>query len=543
MSAPMKRLSTSVVGLALLASLGAASYTVAAGDSLSEIAENNGVSTRALADANGLANPDMIRIGQVLEIPTAAIAAAMHEVQPGDRLADIARANNTTIKAIAAANGIDDINLIRIGQVLEIPGMQGSSSENDADPTSYRVTSGDALSLIAARFGLPTVLLAEANAITNVDKILVGSVLKIPAVGDTPPPDPAPAPADEPAPAPAPAPAPEPAARTYVVAAGDALSIIARDNGVTTDALAAANGITNPATIFVGQTLTIPSSETAEVAPSPEPAAEPAEEPAETPAPIPLPNPSDPKTVLEPTYYQVQSGDTLSAIAASFVGMRAEDIAFANGLGGDGDLQVGATLVIPVLERNTRGVVSPDAFKANNETFHTVADGETMTSIADAFGVDVNQLAELNGIGDIRYVAVGHVLEIPANRWVCPLPNAIFINDWGFPRTGGRTHEGNDLFVAIGTPIAAPVAGVLTNKEGPVGGLQFNLVGDDGVTYIGSHLSDFGAEGRVSPGDVIGYVGDSGNAAGAKPHLHFEMHPGGLDAPVNPYPTLVRACR
>ncbi|NNL46907.1 MAG: LysM peptidoglycan-binding domain-containing protein, partial [Acidimicrobiia bacterium] len=60
MSAPMKRLSTSVVGLALLASLGAASYTVAAGDSLSEIAENNGVSTRALADANGLANPDMI---------------------------------------------------------------------------------------------------------------------------------------------------------------------------------------------------------------------------------------------------------------------------------------------------------------------------------------------------------------------------------------------------------------------------------------------------------------------------------------------------
>lgn len=533
----MKRLSASVVGLALLASLGAASYTVAAGDSLSEIAESNGVSTRALAEANGIANPDLIRIGQILEIPKAAIAAAMHEVQPGDRLADIARANNTTIKAIAAANGIDDINLIRIGQVLEIPGTQSSGGGGDSDPTTYRVTSGDALSLIAARFGLPTVVLAEANAITNVDRILVGTVLSIPAAASTP--APAPQPAAEPAPEPTPEPAPEPAARTYVVAAGDALSVIARDHGVTTEALADANGITNPASIFIGQTLTIPSSETTGATPS----AEPAEDPAETSAPIPLPNPSDPKLVLEPTYYLVQSGDTLSSIAASFVGMRTEDIAFANGLGGDGDLQVGATIVIPVLERNTRVVVSPDAFKANNETFYTVTEGETMTSIAEKFGVDVNQLAELNGIGDIRFVAVGHVLEIPANRWVCPLPDAIFINDWGFPRTGGRTHEGNDLFVAIGTPIAAPVAGVLTNKEGPVGGLQFNLVGDDGVTYIGSHLSGFGTEGRVNPGDVIGYVGDSGNAAGAKPHLHFEMHPGGLDAPVNPYPTLVRACR
>ncbi len=540
----MKRLSASVVGLALLASLGAASYTVAPGDSLSQIAESNGMSTLALADANGIADPDLIRIGQILEIPVGAIAAARHEVQPGDRLADIARANNTTIKAIAAANGINDINLIRIGQVLEIPGSASAGDGSDSAPVSYRVTSGDALSLIAARFGLPTVVLAEANAITNVDKILVGAVLNIPESADA-------ASAEEPAPAqqaeptpipppePAPEPAPEPVAKTYVVAAGDALSLIARDHGVTTDALAAANGITDPGSIFVGQTLSIPGTPAAVPAPDPEPAVE----PAATPAPIPLPDPSDPKIVLEPTYYEVKEGDTLSAIAASFLNMRSEDIAFANGLGGDGDLQVGATLVIPVLERNTRGVVSPDAFKANTETFYTVTDGETMTSIAQKFGVDVNQLAELNGIGDIRYVAVGHVLEIPANRWVCPLPEAIFINDWGFPRTGGRTHEGNDLFVAIGTPIAAPVSGVLTNKEGPVGGLQFNLVGDDGVTYIGSHLSGFGEAGQVAAGAIIGYVGDSGNAAGAKPHLHFEMHPGGLDAPVNPYPTLVRACR
>ena len=82
----------------------------------------------------------------------------------------------------------------------------------------------------------------------------------------------------------------------------------------------------------------------------------------------------------------------------------------------------------------------------------------------------------------------------------------------------------------------------MTQKIGTIGGLQFRLDGDDGHVYFGTHLDEFGADGRVNAGEVLGTVGDSGNARGSSPHLHFEIYPNGVE-PVNPYPTLVAACR
>jgi murein DD-endopeptidase MepM/ murein hydrolase activator NlpD len=73
--------------------------------------------------------------------------------------------------------------------------------------------------------------------------------------------------------------------------------------------------------------------------------------------------------------------------------------------------------------------------------------------------------------------------------------------------------------------------------KGSVGGLQFNLHGSDGIKYLGSHLDSAGKEGKVAAGDVIGYVGNSGNAAGTTPHLHFGMYR--KDVAVNPNPTLL----
>ncbi len=64
---------------------------------------------------------------------------------------------------------------------------------------------------------------------------------------------------------------------------------------------------------------------------------------------------------------------------------------------------------------------------------------------------------------------------------------------------------------------------------------------DDGSVYHGTHMAEATASGRVAAGQQVGLVGNTGNAAGTPPHLHFETHPNGY--PVNPYHTLVKACR
>jgi murein DD-endopeptidase MepM/ murein hydrolase activator NlpD len=124
---------------------------------------------------------------------------------------------------------------------------------------------------------------------------------------------------------------------------------------------------------------------------------------------------------------------------------------------------------------------------------------------------------------------------------VCPVPGGTFGNSWEAPRSGGRLHEGTDIFAAHGSPVLAPVAGYVTIKTGVIGGIQFTLQGDDGHVYHGTHMAEATASGRVVAGQQVGLVGNTGNAAGTPPHLHFETHPNGYA--VNPYHTLVKACR
>jgi murein DD-endopeptidase MepM/ murein hydrolase activator NlpD len=127
----------------------------------------------------------------------------------------------------------------------------------------------------------------------------------------------------------------------------------------------------------------------------------------------------------------------------------------------------------------------------------------------------------------------------PPGAITCPVPGSVFIDSYGAPRSGGRRHQGVDMMAPMGKPVLAPAAGTVSHRSNSIGGQSFYLYGDDGRYYYGTHLSAYGASGRVSAGEVIGYVGDTGNAAG-NPHLHFEIHLNG--SPVNPYPYVRAAC-
>jgi murein DD-endopeptidase MepM/ murein hydrolase activator NlpD len=115
-----------------------------------------------------------------------------------------------------------------------------------------------------------------------------------------------------------------------------------------------------------------------------------------------------------------------------------------------------------------------------------------------------------------------------------------FSDDWHKPRSGGRLHQGNDIFAPEGTPVLAVDDGHVFFGSSSLGGLLARLKADDGATYLYIHLSAFdGDERRVQVGEVIGYVGHTGNAAGTPDHVHFEVHPIPGEGAINPFPLLL----
>ncbi|HZD03008.1 MAG TPA: M23 family metallopeptidase [Actinomycetes bacterium] len=137
------------------------------------------------------------------------------------------------------------------------------------------------------------------------------------------------------------------------------------------------------------------------------------------------------------------------------------------------------------------------------------------------------------------------VITIAGHRYSCPVePPYSYTDTWGAARSGGRSHLGTDIMAPSGAKELAYTDGVVVREHSNLlGGLVLYLEGSDGNEYYYAHLSRYAVSNgtRVRAGQVISYVGNTGDARWTAPHLHFEVHPGG-GTPANPYPYVKRVC-
>lgn len=130
------------------------------------------------------------------------------------------------------------------------------------------------------------------------------------------------------------------------------------------------------------------------------------------------------------------------------------------------------------------------------------------------------------------------VLPIPVDG----VPVRRLTDSWGAARDGGRrTHEGIDIFAPRNTPVRSTTEGVIELKgTRGLGGRVVHITGPGGYRHYYAHLEDWGPQetgGWVVQGEVIGYVGNSGNAAGGPTHLHYGIYTP-MGQAINPFPLL-----
>ncbi|WP_162632614.1 LysM peptidoglycan-binding domain-containing protein [Paraliobacillus zengyii] len=354
-------------------------YTVVSGDSLSVIAKNNGTTVEALKSVNNLST-DILSIGQVIAIPSVTTTpdpveetkqeAKTYTVVSGDSLSVIAKNNGTTVEALKSVNNLST-DILSIGQVIAIPSVTTTPDpveETKQEAKTYTVVSGDSLSVIAKNNGTTVEALKSTNNLST-DILSIGQVIAIPSVTTTP------EQVEE----------TKQEAKTYTVVSGDSLSVIAKNNGTTVEALKSTNNLSTDI-LSIGQVLTIPSP-TIEA-----PIAEPVEE------------------VRSTFSYSVRSGDNLSLIANRF-GVTVQNILIENQLRSD-VLQVGQNLSIP------NGISTPDQVNNNSITHmtHTVQSGDNMWNLSILYGIPQSELLRVNNLTTTSMLVIGQQLTVPVHN-------------------------------------------------------------------------------------------------------------------------------
>jgi len=183
------------------------------------------------------------------------------------------------------------------------------------------------------------------------------------------------------------------------------------------------------------------------------------------------------------------------------------------------------TTVAPAVSR----VIPPQFIPIINSVLRT--GGRTTAQLLDA----LQPLLDLGLTGQEAAIAgFGHFPVAGSASWT---------DDWLEPRFGPpfHLHQGTDIFAPRGAPARAPFSGVVRFEDGGLGGKAAYVTEPNGTFYYLAHLDSFSRKlssgSAVKQGEVVGYVGDSGNAVGGATHVHFEIHPRG-GAAVNPKPIL-----
>ena len=355
------------------AEISSSTYTVVSGDSLYSIANKYKTTVAELQSLNGLTSTN-IYAGQTLKVPTIqttttapTTGTTTYKVAAGDSLSVIAARYNTTVTEIQRLNGLTS-TIIYVGQTLKVPAAQTTVTAPTTGTITYKVATGDSLSVIAARYNTTVSEIQRLNGLTST-AIYVGQTLKIPTVQTT---------------------MPTTGTTTYAVTAGDSLSAIAVKFNTTVTEIQRLNGLEDTM-IYVGQTLKIPSEQTT----------------------VPAPTGGT-------TTYKVVSGDTLWALAARF-NTTVDKLVSMNNLTNT-ILSVGQVLTVPAATTAPTPVPTPTPAPGTTSTApyvtyknHTVAAGENSWTISIAYGIPMSELLRVNNFTESTVLNIGQIIRIPVH--------------------------------------------------------------------------------------------------------------------------------
>jgi LysM repeat protein len=268
-----------------------ANVVVKPGETLSEIADRNGVSLKRLMQANGLTDPSKLAIGQTLVIPGGRQGSGSSNsslgiskggtitVRDGDTLSGIADRAGISVNRLMRLNGISDPDKLTVGQTLVVRGSGGSGYSSQAAaakplPTApYTVKKGETVSELAERFGTTTNRLLQLNNISDPKLLVAGKRIAIPGRPSSA------------ASSPISSSGTAGASKTseYVVQSGESLSHIADRHNTSVDRLVALNKLADPDFVVAGTRIKL------QAPPAPKPAPKQATKPAPKPKPQPKP--------------------------------------------------------------------------------------------------------------------------------------------------------------------------------------------------------------------------------------------------------------